>query len=84
MDGTVASETIAGIMQIANIGAWIVIAYFFMTGKIFSAHAVEKFISAQKETTFKVAQEVADKIEKAVENGVMKAYVKMNGQNRSD
>ena len=80
-DPTAVTSTI---LSFANVFAWIAIAYFFMTGKIFSAVAVEKFLEAMKETTVKQAQEVADQIERAVENGVIKAYAKMDGKGSGD
>ena len=67
-----------GWMQFANVAAWIVIAVMFMYGQIFSSKAVDKILEHSKEITLKVSEEIATKIETAVENGVIRAYSKMD------
>ena len=74
---TTVTTIMGGLMQVANVFAWIVIAYFFMTGKIFSASAVDRLQDLMKEATTKLANEVAEKIPDSVEQGVLKAYMKL-------
>lgn len=73
-------DVLANIKDLAEVGAWIAIAWAFMTGKVFSSVAVDKILSSAIEMTTKLANEISEKIETAVENGVLKAYTQMNGK----
>ncbi len=68
------------ISTIAEVGAWIVIAYAFMNGKIYSKIVVDQMLDLSKEMTVKLANEVKDGMRGAVKDGVMDAYAEMNGK----
>ena len=68
------------ILQFMNVAAWVAIAYFFMTGRVFSAVAVEKILEHAKDVTLKLVTEITSQIEQSVYTGFLRAHAEMNGR----
>lgn len=74
-------NTLSLILNTLNVGALGVIVYFFIKGQIISKPTLDAMLKAIIENiTIKLASDIEVKIERAVENGVVKGYAKMNGK----
>ena len=80
MDNT---ELISTILNALNVGALGVIVYFFIKGQIISKPTLDALLNAIEGVTNKMANEINENIESAVENGVLKAYSKLDDKKAS-
>ena len=67
----------------ANVFAWIYFGRAFANGAIFSKNAVDRIMTESQNMTTKLAKEVTEGMRTAVKDGVMDAYVEMNGKSKS-
>ena len=74
--------TLSSFLEIANVSFMLLALYMFSTGKIIAKSVSDQLLEEARNQTLKLVNEIIERLEGAVENGVRNAYVPKEKTNK--